>query len=204
MFDVAQNALAAKAINRVLTATPQSLVRLRAHAGKRVGVRVGPVDIAVSIAEDGRVEPSSSTYAPNAAPDVAFQVPLSLIPRILRRDESAFREVAFTGDSEFAHTLSTLARELDWDIEEDLSQLLGGSTTADIVAHRVVGGAKSLRALRDEAGQRFTENMAEYLLHERQAFISKDELEAFAKENETLRDDVARLEARLNEIKLHA
>jgi ubiquinone biosynthesis accessory factor UbiJ len=207
MFDTAKNALAAnvlaaKAVNRVLASASLAGERLRAHVGKRVAVSVGPMQIMLSIVEEGalsaRVEPSSNASAANAAPDVAFHVPLSLIPRLLRKDERAYREVAFTGDSELAHTLSTLVRELDWDIEEDLSQLLGGSTTADIIAHRVVSGVKSLREFRDEAGQRFTENMAEYLLHERNAFISKDELEAFAKENEALRDDLARLDARLN------
>lgn len=203
MLDSAPNAFAAKMINRILDATPAARVRLRAHAGKRVSATIGPVTIRLGVAENGRVEPASTGNASNAAPDAAFQIPLVLIPRLLRKDESAYREVQFTGDSEFAHTLSTLARDLDWDIEEDLSQLLGGGTTADIIAHRAVGTVQALRAFRDDAGQRFTENMAEYLVHERQAFISKDELESFARDNEMLRDDVARLEARCNLLALH-
>jgi ubiquinone biosynthesis protein UbiJ len=40
--------------------------------------------------------------------------------------------------------------------------------------------------------------VAEYLVHEREAFITKDQLEQLARDNEVLRDDVARLEARVN------
>lgn len=99
-----------------------------------------------------------------------------------------------------AQMLSTFARNLEWDIEEDLSQLLGGSTMADALSHRVVGSAKSLASWRAEASQRLTENVAEYLIHERQAFITLDALSAFARDCETLRDDVARLEARLQQL----
>ena len=94
--------------------------------------------------------------------------------------------------------MSTVARAVEWDIEEDLSQLLGGGKFGDIVSHRIVDGANSIKAWRDEAGERFTQNVAEYLVHERDAFITKDDLEQLARDNETLRDDVARLEARIN------
>jgi ubiquinone biosynthesis accessory factor UbiJ len=201
MLANATNALAAQAINRILAQTPLAQERLRAHAGKRAAVRVGPLNIELTMAEDGRAEPSSTASSSNAAPDVAFQIPLNAIPRLVRKDESAYREVKFEGDSEFAHTLSTLARELDWDIEEELAALLrravGDSATADIIAHRVGGSVNALRSFRDEAGTRFTENLYEYLVHEKNAFITKADLESLARDNETLRDDIARMEARL-------
>jgi ubiquinone biosynthesis protein UbiJ len=100
-----------------------------------------------------------------------------------------------------AHTLSTVARSVEWDVEEDLSRLLGSGKFGDIVSHRIVGTAKSLASWRDEAGQRFTENVAEYLVHERDAFITAEDLEQLTRDNETLRDDVARLEARVALIK---
>jgi ubiquinone biosynthesis protein UbiJ len=117
---------------------------------------------------------------------------------LLRKDPDAYRQVAFEGDSELAHVLSTVARSVEWDIEEDLSRLLGGGKVGDFVSHRVAGTSKSVAECRDQAGQRFTENVAEYLVHEREAFITKDQLEQLARDNEVLRDDVARLEARVN------
>ena len=134
----------------------------------------------------------------SATAKVEFRIPITALSGLLRKDPYAFRQVAFEGDSELAHVLSTVARGVEWDIEEDLSRLLGGGKLGDIISHRVVGTINSIAEWRDEAGQRFTENVAEYLVHEREAFITRDQLEQMARDNEMLRDDVARLEARLN------
>lgn len=173
--------------------------RLMAYAGARIDVHVGPVPAALRITSGGAVEPVGESPAEGDADrtNVCFRVPLSAVRRLLKKDEAAYREIAFEGDSELAQLLSTIARNVEWDIEEDLSKLFGGGTKADIVAHRIVGGAKALAELRDEAGERFTENVAEYLVHERNAFITAEDLQHFARDNATLRDDVARLQARL-------
>ena len=133
------------------------------------------------------------------SPDAWFHVALSLLPRLAQKDESAFREVVFAGDGEFVALLSMIAREVEWDIEEDLSKWVG-----DIAAHRIVDTAKQARAWRQDAGLRFTENVAEYLTEEKRAFITASELESFARDNETLRDEVARLEARLDGLSVSA
>jgi len=198
MLTAAPNIVAAKFINRVLSDYSLARERLASHAQARVDVSLGVLTIAIRITSDGAVEPVGEGATQPAT--VAFRIPVASLPRLLKKDESAYREIAFTGDSELAHTLSHIARNVEWDIGADLSQLLGGGTLADIVSQRLTSGAKSLSALRDEMGQRFTENMAEYLVHERQAFVTEDALEILARDNETLRDDVARLEARVAQL----
>ncbi len=197
----ATNTAAAKIINRVLGDYPMAGDKLARHAGACIDVAVGPLAVSFRISATGGVEPSAASTDATAAAtnpaNVSFRIPLATLPRLLKKDEASYREIAFDGDSELAQLLSTIARNVEWDIEEDLSRLLGGGRNADIVSHRIVGGAKSLAALGDEAGQRFTENVAEYLVHERNAFITQDDLETLARANETLRDDVARLEARV-------
>ena len=86
-----------------------------------------------------------------------------------------------------------VVRNVKWDIEEDLSRVVG-----DIAAHRVVGGARALRSWGQDAQSRLMENIAEYLTEERRSFITTRELEELASANETLRDDLARLGARLS------
>ncbi len=189
------NIAAAKVVNRVLSDYPSARERLARHPFSRIDVAVGPVTVALRIAAHGGVEPVGD--GATEAAKVVFRIPVRAIPALLRKDPTAFQAVAFEGDSEFAHLLSTIARSVEWDIEEDVSRLFGGGNFGDIVSHRLVGTAKSLAGWRDEAGQRFTENVAEYLVHEREAFITAEDLESFARDNETLRDDVARLEARL-------
>ena len=175
--------------------------RLGEHAGKTVSVQIGPIDamaMLVRITADGNMEMvgiGASNHAqtdPSSPPDVAFVISPQLIPRLIRGDESAFSEVSFSGDSEFAATLSTIARNIEWDVEEDLSKAVG-----DIAAHRFVGIVKTMGEWQLDTKARLTENLAEYLTEEKHAFIPQRCLETLATDNESLRDDVARLEARL-------
>ena len=182
-----------KLLNRVLSDYPMAREQLAGHAGKAIAAGVGPFDSRLRVAADGSVEMMGE--GSDVPPDVTFQLPLRLLPRLLQRDEAAFREVVFSGDSEFAALLSRLAREIEWDIEEDLSKLVG-----DIAAHRMVDTIKRTHQWRQDAAQRITENIAEYLTEEKRAFITTNDLEALAQANETLRDDVARLEARLGKL----
>jgi ubiquinone biosynthesis protein UbiJ len=198
MTSATANLAASKFINRVLSDYPLARQRLAAHASARVAVNVGPVGVELRITPHGGVEAVGNSASDEATAKVDFRIPITALSGLLRKDPYAFRQVAFEGDSELAHVLSTVARGVEWDIEEDLSRLLGGGKLGDIISHRVVGTINSIAEWRDEAGQRFTENVAEYLVHEREAFITRDQLEQMARDNEMLRDDVARLEARLN------
>lgn len=182
--------------------------RLSSHKGKTVSAQVGPIGEAVTlmrVTAAGEMEMvgegAANKHGRNgqdgqsasiAAPDVAFTIPLKLIPRLLRDDDSAFSEISFNGDSEFVATLSTIGRNMEWDVEQDLSTLVG-----DIAAHRIVGTVKSLGTWQQDATTRLNENMIEYLTEEKRAFITHQALESLALTNETLRDDVARLEARI-------
>ncbi len=181
----------ARLANRVLADYPLAREKLAAHAGKIIDAQLGPLVCRLRVVANGGVEMVGQGR--DESPDASFHVALSLLPRLAQKDEGAFREVVFTGDSEFVALLSMIVREVEWDIEEDLSKLVG-----DIAAHRIVDTAKQARAWRQDAGLRFTENVAEYLTEEKRAFITASELESFARDNETLRDDVARLEARLD------
>lgn len=187
-----------KLFNRVLSDYPLARDRLRAHAGKTVAAKVGPLDMVMRVSDHGEMEMVGEGGGRGdnpVAPDVSFQIPLALLPRLARGDEGAFSEVAFTGDSELAATFSMVARNVKWDIEEDLSHLVG-----DIAAHRIVDAAKSFGGWTQDANTRLMANLAEYLTEERRSFITRRELEALAIANEALRDDLARLSARLNKL----
>ena len=182
-----------KLANRVLSDYPLAREQLARHAGKVIAASVGPLESRLRVTPEGSVEMIGEGGEPR--PDVSFQVPLALLPRLAQRENAAFREVIFNGDSEFAALLSTLVREIEWDVEEDLSKFVG-----DIAAHRIVDTVKRTHEWRQDATQRLTENVAEYLTEERRAFITQNDLETLARANETLRDDVARLEARLGKL----
>ncbi len=178
--------------NRVLSDYPAARHRLRAHDGKVIAAQVGPVAMRMRVTADGEMELVGNAGAAAPDADVSLTVPLSLLPRLANKDESALAQIVFTGDAELAATLSDIARNVEWDVEADLSRVVG-----DVAAHRMVESAQRAHAWQTDAGQRFTANVAEYLTEERQAFITTRELETLARQNETLRDDIARLDARV-------
>ncbi len=197
-------------MNHVLADYPLARELLKADAGKTIDATVGPATVQLRVSQHGDFELIGRTKsaadnlpfsereaalaaAPDVPPDVAFRIPASLLPRLASGDKSAFSEVAFDGDSEFASTLSSIARNINWDVEEDLSHFIG-----DMAARRVVGSANVARSLTREAESRLLANVAEYLTEEKRAFTSKQDLESFAGENENMRDAVARLEAKIN------
>jgi ubiquinone biosynthesis accessory factor UbiJ len=183
-----------KFLNRVLSDYPMARNSLKAHAGKSINATVGPISTWLRVSGSGEFEMVGiSSNAARSAPDVAFRIPLVLLPRLARGDESAFSEVVFEGDSEFASTLSSIARNVDWDIEEDLSRVVG-----DIGARRIMGSAGAAREWSSDAETRLMVNVAEYLTEEKRAFATKRDFELLASDNENLRDALARLEAKIN------
>lgn len=185
-----------KFFNRVLSDYPAARVRLAAHQGKVVAAQVGPVATRMRITAAGEMELVGGTGGAGQVPDVSFILPLSLLPGLATQDASALSQIAFTGDSELAATLSDLARNVEWDVEADLSRVVG-----DVAAHRIVDTAQRADGWRRDAGQRFNANVAEYLTEERRAFIVARDIEDLARRNETLRDDIARLDARLAKLR---
>ncbi len=202
MNSTAINYPVVKFLNRVLADYPLARESLKVSAGKTIKATIGPVATLLRVSTGGDFElvgttgdapPPAGGVPPNAAPDVAFQIPAALIPRLARGDETAFSAIIFEGDSEFASTLSSIARNVSWDVEQDLSQVVG-----DIAARRVMGGVSVIGEWSREAESRLLANVAEYLTEEKREFATARELESLVAENENLRDAVARLEARIN------
>jgi ubiquinone biosynthesis protein UbiJ len=180
-------------LNRILADYPLARERLAPHAGKVLELQVGPLSNRLRIGRTGDVEPLGE--GADSTLDLVMRIPLARVPGLAAGDESAFKAVHFSGDSELASVLSTIARNVEWDVEEDLSRVVG-----DIAAHRIVHTAKTARSWAQDAHRRLNDNMAEYLTEESRLFIRRDDLESLTRENETLRDDVARLEARVNRL----
>ena len=182
---------AARAINHVLRSAPLALERLAKHAGRTARFNVGPVSLAFTVQANGEV----SAAGDGAARDLEVHIPASALPRFASRDANAWRGVRIEGDAEFAHDVSYLARNLDWDVEEDLSRVVG-----DIAAHRIVKTARSFGQWGLEAGKRLAQGAAEYWTEESPLVASRVKIESFVRAVVELRDAVDRLEKRVEKL----
>jgi ubiquinone biosynthesis protein UbiJ len=177
------------AINHVLGAQPWARERLAPFAGRIVELRLLPLpDLRLGITADGLVGPAQA----KASPDLSINIKPTALPHLFRRDEAIMSHVDITGAADLAQVVQLLFRELQWDYEEDLSRVFG-----DVLAHRLAGAGRDFFAWQREAGLRTAQNFAEYWTEEQPLIARRDDLADFSHAVDTLRDDVERLEKRI-------
>lgn len=134
----------------------------------------------------------------SAEPDATVCGSVLALTRLAGPDgEAAIRDasVSLSGDPDTAQKFQALLRYARPDLEETLSGVVG-----DVVAHSLGDVARRTRRWGSDAGSILRQNLAEYLQEESRAVPSRYETDAFRKRVETLRDDVARIEARLTRL----
>lgn len=146
------------------------------------GVRVAPL-------EHG--EASSHVEA-----DVAISGPPFTLLRLLGSWQSLGgalpSDVSVRGDLELIRKLAHLAKRAQIDWEEPLSRLAG-----DSVAHELGRGVRGLFNWARSASETLAVDIAEYLREERRLSPTRLEVEDFASDVDTTRDDIERLAVRI-------
>jgi ubiquinone biosynthesis accessory factor UbiJ len=110
-------------------------------------------------------------------------------------DKALFAGIRLAGSADIAEALAFVFRNLRWDVEEDLARFVG-----DIPARRLslLGQSSWLGNRRN--GSPLTANLAEYVSEEAQFVVPAREVSGFASEIDRLRDDLARLEKRVQRL----
>jgi ubiquinone biosynthesis protein UbiJ len=101
-------------------------------------------------------------------------------------------DVEIRGDAELAQRFRELALLLRPDLEEELSVVLG-----DVPAHQAARLARLAFGWTQKAAATTARNFAEYLSHERRDLVPRKEGDQFLRGVDTLREDLDRLEARI-------
>lgn len=182
---------ATAALNHVLRSAPVALERLRPHAGRTVAFHVGPVTTSFTIQTTGEV----TAALPGAVRDLEVRLSPFLLPRLAANEEAAFREIEMQGDMELAQEVSFLARHLGWDVEADLARAIG-----DIPAHRLVSAARAFVDWGRDASLRIAQGATEYWTEEQPLIASRVKIESFIRGVAELREDLDRLEKRIDRL----
>jgi len=179
---------AVASINHLLRGASWACEALVPHAGKTARVEVLPLTVSLTVLENGEV----AAAAAEAIPSVTLRLTPGLLLRLAARDDNAWREVEVTGDTDFATTINHLVRHMRWDVEEDLSRFFG-----DVAAHRMAESGRSLRRWGEQTAQHVGRSLAGYWTEEDPLIASSQEVAEFNRAIDLLRDDVARLEKRI-------
>lgn len=181
-------------LNHLLRGNSWALEQLKPFAGRTAQFECLPFKLALTIMENGEVATSPATPA---TPDVTITMSPGLLLRVLVRDESAWTDVKIGGDTGFAAAINHVWRNLRWDAEEDLSRVFG-----DIAAHRMAQTGKTLEQWGRQSADNLMHSFAEYWTEEQPLIAAKHEIEQFNRDVDALRDDVARIEKRLEQLTL--
>jgi ubiquinone biosynthesis accessory factor UbiJ len=176
-------------LNHLLDAEPWARERLAPFAGERVELRSPVFRLHLAITEEGKVKPG------DAGPGLVIDVKPSFFAELARGQEHALKAVEVSGNAQLAAEVMTLARNLRWDIEEDLSRVVG-----DIAARRIVQAGRDLFAWQADAATRIGEALRDYLTEERPVLMHASELDAFAAAVRNFSDAVERLEKRIQRL----
>jgi len=143
-------------------------------------------------AEGERVHLANSSAT--AADATLSGSPLGLLSLARQQAKSTTgSSVRIEGDAEVAQNFSELLKQAKPDIEEELSRVVG-----DVAAHQLGNTVRSLLGFGRRVGDTLLQNVGEYLSEEGRDVPSKTEADEFSHDVDVLRDDVARLEARLS------
>ena len=131
-------------LNHVLMQEKEAQTRLARKKGSVIHLRWGAFALDLLITPAGLTDRATSALPADLTLSVAMEAPWVVAQSVL---EGKAPPVKIEGDVQLAAELGWLADNLRWDVEEDLSRIIG-----DVPAHAIAGaGQRLLAALRDFA-----------------------------------------------------
>jgi ubiquinone biosynthesis protein UbiJ len=178
-------------INHLLRGASWARDSLKPFAGRTARFEVAPFVLSLTVLENGETAPAAA----GAVPAATAKLTPGLMLRLAAHDGSALREVEISGDADFVATIHYLARNLRWDVEEDLARAFG-----DVTARRMTETARTFRTWGERAVDNTARSFAEYWTEEQPLIAPRRDLEEFHRAVDRLRDDVAHLEKRVGQL----
>lgn len=181
----------AAVLNHLLAQNGWSLDRLKPLSGKTLRFDIAPFSFAYAILPDGTLQNSD----PSIPADAHLVIPPALLPRLALQEEIPHDEIQSKGDPALMAEIFYLSRNLRWDPAADLSVITG-----DIVAERMVQAARVGGTQLKDGVANLSQAVSEYLTEEQPTLAARRQVSGFLTEVDTLRDDVSRLEQRVNRL----
>jgi ubiquinone biosynthesis protein UbiJ len=183
--------LSSNALNHLLRQNSGAAAQLRPFAGKTVRLSMPPLQSTLFINAAGEFDTASA----GSEVDAEIGLTPAAALRLLLVPESSSGLARLQGDMPLATTVAKVLHGLRWDVEEDLSRVVG-----DIPAHELSqAGARIGREIARQA-QSLSGMLAEYWLEEQPLIAKKRHLKQFATDVDALRDDMERLEKRIQRL----
>ena len=176
-------------LNHLVQQETWALDRLRSFSGSQLRVVASPFNLDFCISNNGLFEPAHTAESP----DVVLTLPNDALFKFLTDRNALFSSVKLAGSADLAECLAFVFRNLRFDIEADLASVFG-----DIPARRIALWAADLAEQSQNGVRRFSQNIFEYVTEDANILTPTRDIQFFSHAVNTLRDDLARLEKRIN------
>ncbi|MDP1557833.1 MAG: ubiquinone biosynthesis protein [Nitrosomonas sp.] len=184
--------IAVTPINHVLHGESWACKRLQNCAGKTVRIQIFPfVDFTFSIQTDGMISAASD----NATVDTSLSLSPDLLPYFLTKDEAVLRKIKISGDDVIARELIDIGKNLHWDVEQDLSKIMG-----DIPAHRVIQASEKIVNWHWDSFNNLSQALIEYWTEEQPILAKTLYINNFVNEVGKLQSAAEQLEQRIQKL----
>ncbi|MEK7361661.1 MAG: ubiquinone biosynthesis protein [Pseudomonadota bacterium] len=177
------------ALNHLLEAEASARDKLKPYAGQCVEFRNPPLPVLrLVILDTGLL----AAAAQDAVSNLVVTIGSGALPAFVRGEDALMREIGIEGNADLASAVQYLFRHLRWDVEEDLSRIFG-----DVIAHRMVEQGRRFATWNREAAEKLAQNLAEYWIEEQPLLARPADVRQFLAGVDQLRDDLARIEKRI-------
>lgn len=186
--------IAVTPINHVLHGESWARERLQVYTGKTARIRIFPFpDFNFTIQVNGEI----STLPESTSVDAVITLTPALLLRILANDndETILNDINISGNKAFAKELFNIGRHLHWNLEQDLSGIIG-----DIFSHRITQTGENLIHWQTENIQNLSHALAEYWTEEQPMLANKTSIDEFNHGVEALHHDTEQLEQRIQKL----
>lgn len=181
----------AAALNHLLESEPWARERLLPFASEVLELRAPPLPaLRFAVTASGRLAPGTEAVA-----SLVITFGPGALAAAVKGEDHLLRSVDVAGNARLAGEVMFLFRHLRWDAEEDIAKFVG-----DAAAHRLVAMAKEAAVWHADAARRLGEGFVEYATEEKPLLVKRGEIDEIAAKNARLRDDLERLEKRIDQL----
>jgi ubiquinone biosynthesis protein UbiJ len=178
-------------LNHVLSQNDWMSTRLKKFHNKTILIKISELSIYFSVNKKGLLEHISHVKNPDASISMPIK---SLINQIIHKEN---KDITIKGDIDLAKEVSEILKKIKWDVEEDLSKIIG-----DVAANRVgILGEKVLNESK-KITISIAEAFKEYWEEEKPLIAKKTRVHQFLVEIDNISEDVERIEAKINSLAL--
>ena len=178
-------------LNHVLFQNDWMSSRIKKFHNKTILIKISELSMYFKVNNQGLLELVNQVKNPDASISMPIK---SLINQILHKEN---KDITIKGDIDLAREVSEILKKIKWDVEEDLSKIIG-----DVAANRVgILGEKVLNESK-KITTSIAEAFKEYWEEEKPLIAKKNRVHQFLAEIDNISEDVERIEAKINSLAL--